>query len=250
MRYSTARFKHGVKSRISESAPSVKALAWLVKGLAEGADLTKAVELRHEGRCGRCGRKLTTPASVDTGFGPHCAVALGVPHTDGIGPQAFDALRYMLAGRAFLTATSSKTGTSFTYLVEQADPREGDTHRLFFAKVLTGSDNTNPRCYTYLGTIWVGGCEPFKGDTDTELEEQLEAARRAPSKTYAGRQQELRWVQEDLRAEADQARPTQPIPGTLAFTARAMAMSGLMTGDEADAWKDRMKDERMLREDG
>lgn len=27
----------------------------------------------HEGKCGRCGRKLTTPASVKSGIGPECA---------------------------------------------------------------------------------------------------------------------------------------------------------------------------------
>jgi hypothetical protein len=27
----------------------------------------------HEGRCGRCGRKLTVPASVESGIGPECA---------------------------------------------------------------------------------------------------------------------------------------------------------------------------------
>lgn len=32
----------------------------------------------HEGRCGACGRKLTTPESIDTGFGPECSKRLGV----------------------------------------------------------------------------------------------------------------------------------------------------------------------------
>ncbi len=26
----------------------------------------------HEGRCGRCGRKLTVPESIESGFGPEC----------------------------------------------------------------------------------------------------------------------------------------------------------------------------------
>ena len=30
-------------------------------------------ELRHEGRCGRCGHRLTVPASIETGLGPICA---------------------------------------------------------------------------------------------------------------------------------------------------------------------------------
>jgi hypothetical protein len=29
--------------------------------------------LHHEGRCGRCGRRLTVPASIETGLGPECS---------------------------------------------------------------------------------------------------------------------------------------------------------------------------------
>lgn len=40
-------------------------------------DLTNLVEagfkVHHEGRCGRCGRKLTVPESIETGLGPECA---------------------------------------------------------------------------------------------------------------------------------------------------------------------------------
>jgi hypothetical protein len=31
-----------------------------------------SVEIWHEGRCGRCGRKLTVPESVSSGYGPEC----------------------------------------------------------------------------------------------------------------------------------------------------------------------------------
>jgi hypothetical protein len=34
-------------------------------------------ELRHEGRCGRCGRVLTVPESIDTGLGATCAAKVG-----------------------------------------------------------------------------------------------------------------------------------------------------------------------------
>lgn len=30
-------------------------------------------KVHHEGRCGRCGRVLTVPESITTGFGPECA---------------------------------------------------------------------------------------------------------------------------------------------------------------------------------
>ena len=33
--------------------------------------------LHHEGKCGRCGRKLTVPQSIESGIGPECASKLG-----------------------------------------------------------------------------------------------------------------------------------------------------------------------------
>ena len=41
----------------------------LTNQLAMPADL----QIFHEGRCGRCNKKLTVPESVATGFGPECA---------------------------------------------------------------------------------------------------------------------------------------------------------------------------------
>src|SRR5882672_2969824 len=38
------------------------------------------------------------------------------------------------------------------------------------------------------------------------------------------------------------AMPEGMIPGTYAYTAWLMASTGMMSGDEADAWKDQMKD--------
>lgn len=34
---------------------------------------TAGFDLRHAGRCGRCGRVLTVPESIDSGLGPVCA---------------------------------------------------------------------------------------------------------------------------------------------------------------------------------
>jgi hypothetical protein len=31
------------------------------------------LEVWHEGRCGRCGRRLTVPESIESGLGPECA---------------------------------------------------------------------------------------------------------------------------------------------------------------------------------
>jgi hypothetical protein len=30
-------------------------------------------KVHHEGRCGRCGRTLTVPESIESGIGPECA---------------------------------------------------------------------------------------------------------------------------------------------------------------------------------
>jgi hypothetical protein len=36
------------------------------------------LEVWHEGRCAKCGLKLTVPQSIMTGFGPTCAKKLGI----------------------------------------------------------------------------------------------------------------------------------------------------------------------------
>lgn len=44
----------------------------------------------HEGRCGRCGRKLTTPESVERGIGPECWELLGNAARLAIAPDAVE----------------------------------------------------------------------------------------------------------------------------------------------------------------
>jgi Family of unknown function (DUF6011) len=61
---------------ISRDAPAAKALDWAWRMLLRG-DMPEQLEIWHEGRCGRCGRKLTVPASVARGFGPECAGKVG-----------------------------------------------------------------------------------------------------------------------------------------------------------------------------
>lgn len=70
--FADGRFVVTSKSRISKDAPSAKAFAWLHGRLQAGRDLGP-VEFFHEGRCARCGRALTVPESIETGFGPECA---------------------------------------------------------------------------------------------------------------------------------------------------------------------------------
>jgi hypothetical protein len=57
---------------ISAEAPSAKAFDWTWRRLAKG-ELPNSLEIWHEDRCGRCGRKLTVPSSIASGLGPECA---------------------------------------------------------------------------------------------------------------------------------------------------------------------------------
>lgn len=70
--FDRALYRHGRKSRVGADAPSTRAFAWVFDRLAKG-QLPEQVEIWHEGRCGVCGRPLTTPESIATGIGPVCA---------------------------------------------------------------------------------------------------------------------------------------------------------------------------------
>lgn len=67
------RYRHGRRSAIAPTAPSARAIDWLLRRLSKKADLPEIVRVCHCGKCARCGRTLTVPESVDTGFGPECA---------------------------------------------------------------------------------------------------------------------------------------------------------------------------------
>lgn len=70
--FEDGEYRHGAKSRISPQAPSAQAAAWLMPRLFRRVALSQ-VEIFHEGRCGRCGRRLTVPSSIESGIGPECA---------------------------------------------------------------------------------------------------------------------------------------------------------------------------------
>ena len=66
------RYCHGRRSAVSPSAQSAMAFAafW---GLVVSDRLPANLEVWHEGSCGKCGRKLTVPESIEAGLGPECA---------------------------------------------------------------------------------------------------------------------------------------------------------------------------------
>jgi hypothetical protein len=66
------QFVHGRKSIHDATNPKSQTARWLFAKLALD-QLPDTCEFWHEGRCGRCGRRLTVPASIETGLGPECA---------------------------------------------------------------------------------------------------------------------------------------------------------------------------------
>lgn len=61
------------KSCAGPLARSAMGLKWMLAKLNRGQDLGPSAKFQHEGRCGRCGRKLTHPESIESGLGPECA---------------------------------------------------------------------------------------------------------------------------------------------------------------------------------
>lgn len=64
-------------SKFSEDAGCVKAFRYFYAYLCAGRVAPK-LEVRHEGHCGRCGRELTHPDSIDRGIGPDCWATMGL----------------------------------------------------------------------------------------------------------------------------------------------------------------------------
>ena len=55
------------------SVESYRAFEWLVRQLLKKSVMHPKLTVQHEGACGRCGRQLTNPGSIDSGIGPECA---------------------------------------------------------------------------------------------------------------------------------------------------------------------------------
>lgn len=68
-----ATFKFTDGSKVRAGAPSADVFVWFARNvLALNRPPGAALEVWHEGRCGRCGRKLTVPESIAAGLGPEC----------------------------------------------------------------------------------------------------------------------------------------------------------------------------------
>lgn len=69
--FSNGEYRHGRRTRVGIDTPSVRAFIWFWGVIGSGI-LPDSVEFWHEGTCGRCGRKLTVPSSIESGIGPEC----------------------------------------------------------------------------------------------------------------------------------------------------------------------------------
>lgn len=69
-------FARTAKSRIDADAKSAVAFKWVWQQIAAGR-MPGSLEIWHEGACGRCGRRLTVPSSVASGYGPECITMVG-----------------------------------------------------------------------------------------------------------------------------------------------------------------------------
>ena len=60
------------KSKLLNDSRPVKVFNWAIKTVAENKELPVGYGIKHENKCCRCGRRLTTPESIDHGIGPEC----------------------------------------------------------------------------------------------------------------------------------------------------------------------------------
>jgi hypothetical protein len=64
-------YRYSRKSSVSLNSNVNKTFNWLFVTLINNKkDNFSKIEFYHEGNCGRCNRKLTTPESIKTGIGP------------------------------------------------------------------------------------------------------------------------------------------------------------------------------------
>jgi hypothetical protein len=59
------------KSRYTDETLPVKVVRWAVKAVVTNK-IPEGYAVQHAGKCCRCGRTLTTPESVNRGWGPEC----------------------------------------------------------------------------------------------------------------------------------------------------------------------------------
>lgn len=61
------------KSRFTDDSRPVRVLRWALRRVWNDLPFPDGYSIHHEGRCGKCGRVLTVPESIESGIGPECA---------------------------------------------------------------------------------------------------------------------------------------------------------------------------------
>ena len=65
-------YRHSDRVKTTMKAPSVVALMWVMGKLVNSVNIDEKVEIWHEGNCLRCGKRLTDPESIASGYGKDC----------------------------------------------------------------------------------------------------------------------------------------------------------------------------------
>lgn len=65
-------------SKYNMQSPPVIALNWAMRKIMLCETFPGKSGVMHEGRCARCGRRLTVSESIQSGFGPECRELMGV----------------------------------------------------------------------------------------------------------------------------------------------------------------------------
>lgn len=66
------RFRWTAKSKAAPTSASFLGFSWLITMVNQAPELNASAEFHHAGTCGRCGRLLTDPESIEAGLGPVC----------------------------------------------------------------------------------------------------------------------------------------------------------------------------------
>jgi len=72
-------------SKYTDTSEAVKVLKLALESIRLGVHETKIKDILHCGYCGRCGRLLTVPESIQTGIGPECAGRMGFGFSQELG---------------------------------------------------------------------------------------------------------------------------------------------------------------------
>ena len=60
------------KSKYKNDTLLFKVADWAIRTVMFTQELKEGYHIDHAGKCGKCGRKLTTPESIKSGIGPIC----------------------------------------------------------------------------------------------------------------------------------------------------------------------------------